>query len=152
MLNIIKNKIVYGSDDFEDTIKSFEPYVDEDMVIFSIYQGSLTLGHRISKQYDIPHSILKYQRLDGNDSNVTLLHDALGDRKGYQNKSIWILDDIFDTGETMEKCTEFIQHNFFFESINKFTIFSNSKEKGLHYQHLNKERLWVQFTPWEGNE
>lgn len=153
-------KIIYTAEDFEQTIEHFDSIRGSfsDIALFSIYQGSLTLGHRLSKEYGLPHSILKYQRLDGHDDRVSILYDAVdrevswGDKVAdYKDMDIFIIDDIWDTGETMEKCTKFIEDNYLFATLNRFVIFSNSIVEGLHYQHYNPEGKWVKFLPWEGD-
>lgn len=153
-------KIIYTAEDFEKTIEYFDSVKGSysDIAIFSIYQGSLTLGHRLSKEYGFPHSILKYQRLDGDDTDVRVLFDAVdrevswGDKiEDYKDMDIFIIDDIYDTGETMDKCYAFIDEWYEYRSLNMFTIFANKKEKDLHYQHYNPEGKWVKFLPWEGD-
>lgn len=148
---IENDKLIYTVDDFEDTVEFFGQYEAfyPKIILFSIYQGSLTLGHRLSKQYNLPHSILKFQRMDGNDTTPTIIFDALDDYTGYD---IFIIDDIYDTGTTMAKCEEFIKSRYNFETLNKFTIFSNTEERMVEYQHFNTSGLWVQFLPWEGHE
>lgn len=152
-------KIIYTAEDFEKTIEYFDTIRGSyaDIALFSIYQGSLSLGHRLSKEYKLPHSILKYQRIDGDDTEVRVLYDAFegvmwGEKvSDYKDKDIFIIDDIFDTGETMEICSEFIDEWFEYRTLNKFTIFSNKDESNLIYQHFNPEGKWVKFLPWEGH-
>ena len=150
-----ETKLIYTHEDFEETVKYFSKYVEEypNIVLFSIYQGSLTLGHRLSKEFSLPHSILKYQRIDGKDKSVSVLYDALTEEE-YLDKDIFIVDDIWDTGETMEKCRNYINTFYYFPfgSVNMFCILTNNeKVDGLKFQHLNKEKHWVKFLPWEGD-
>lgn len=141
-------KIIYTNEDFEQTVQFFSKYVEAyDIALFSIYQGSLSLCHRLSKQYNIPHSILKFQKIDGNDKEVSILHDAIYD---YSFKDIFIVDDIWDTGETLKKCNKFVEDRCIFKTLNNFVIFNNNLLSNTNYQHLNLSKTWVQFTPWEG--
>ncbi len=159
--------ILYTANDFEDTIQHFGQYVNEypNIVLFSIYQGSLTLGHRLSKEYGLPHSIMKYQRIEANDKQVTLLYDALYtdtdisyddfEENGlfynlYKDKTIFLIDDIYDTGETLRRCNDFIKDNIVFGGLENFCIFSKREKEGLKYHHLDKTKHWVKFLPWEG--
>lgn len=143
------NKIIYTAEDFEQTVQFFSRYVEKyDIVLFSIYQGSLSLCHRLSKQYNLPHSILKFQKIDGNDTEAKILYDALYD---YSFKDIFVVDDIWDTGETMKKCNKFIDDRCIYRTLNNFVIFNNEQSANINYQHLNPDKTWVQFTPWEGN-
>lgn len=151
-------KIHYNWEDFEKTIDGFGFYVHaySDIVLFSIYQGSLTLGSRLSKQYNLPHSILKFQHMDGDDKEVSVLYDALGDPNKYEKKQIFLIDDIYDTGKTIDICTEFLKKNYPLANINIFCIFANTetlKKNGykhnIKYEHKH-DGTWIQFIPWEG--
>lgn len=148
------NKIIYTASDFEDTVKHFSWYCSHSKVaIFSIYQGSLTLGHRLSKEYNLPHSIIKFQSRDGDDVTPKVIYNALDEYSGYD---VIIIDDIFDTGKTLSKCIRSLESRFEYEklkpaSIRGFAIFSNERHPNrVGYQHLNKSKQWVHFEPWEG--
>lgn len=147
------NKIIYSSQDFEDTIKNFSWHIPSlNIALFSIYQGSMTLCHRLSKQYNLPHSIIKYQHVDGKDEYPTVLYHALDD---YSKHDIVVVDDIFDTGKTFKSCfnllVDIFNENNQPKSIRGYAIFSNAKyPNNVLYQHFNIEKKWVHFEPWEG--
>ena len=152
------NKIHYTLEDFEKTVDGFGYYTHayDNIILFSIYQGSLALCSRLSKQYNLPHSILKFQHMDGDDKEVTILYDALGNPNNYEKKQIFLVDDIYDTGKTIDKCLEFLEKNYPLANINVFCIFANIetlKKNGykhnIKYEHKH-DGTWVQFEPWEG--
>lgn len=152
-------KIHYNWEDFEKTVDGFGYYahVYPNSVIFSIYQGSLAFGSRLSKQYKFPHSILKFQHLDGNDEEVTVLHDALGSPDQYEKKNIFLIDDVYDTGETITKCVDFLETNYPLANLNVFCIFANTEslkknkpKPTIRHEH-KYDGTWIQFIPWEGN-
>jgi hypoxanthine phosphoribosyltransferase len=145
------DKIYYEATDFEQTVRRFKEMLwIGNSVLFSIYQGSLTLGHRLSKEYALPHSIIKYQRIEGNDSVPTVLHSAVDN---YKDKKIILLDDIYDTGETMNVCSKYVQETFSPLSVERFVIFKNNKINGNELiRHCHEsDGKWVVFLPWEGN-
>lgn len=151
-------KVHYSWEDFEKTVDGFGYYahIYPNAVLFSIYQGSIALGVRLSKQYNLPHSILKFQHMDGNDEDVTVLYDALGSPNKYDKRNIFIIDDIYDTGKTINTCIEFLEKNYPLATLNVFCIFANTetiknnKQKyTIRHEHKH-DGTWVQFEPWEG--
>jgi len=150
-------KIIYTNDDFERTVQwfgeQFEAHQYENLELFSIYQGSLTLCHRLSKEYNIPHSILKYQRLDGDDKRPTVLHIEGSCSISSKERTFLLVDDVYDSGLTIVTCAEFLKNLFPKARILPYTIFkkvgTDIPDCGITWQ-WDFDGTWIQFQTWEG--
>lgn len=153
----LKEKIIYTHKDFESTVEWFgnqiKKFQIENLELFSIYQGSLTLCHRLSKEHGIPHSILKFQRMDGDDERPIVLHTTESCSISSEEKTFMLVDDVYDSGVTIVTCAEFLKALFPKAKILPYTIFKKEDtampECGVTWQ-WDFDGTWIQFEPWEG--
>jgi hypoxanthine phosphoribosyltransferase len=123
-------------------VEKINNYKEEypDIQIVSIYRGSLGMGAHLSNLLNVPLSIIKFQKYDGNDDYPKFLTSYL-----QPNSLAVILDDIYDTGETMNRCIEFIKICSGSECL-PITMFGKDSPF-LSWNHHDGES-WYRF-PWE---
>ena len=147
------DKMYISWNEYQDIIESFtntltSKEANHKFHLVSIYRGSLLMGQHISNVLDIPLSIVKFQRLDSDDTEVQFIHNA-----GIKEDDIIILlDDIFDTGETIYKVSDFFKRNFVLSKIQALTLSWNNKHTSTLPEWVTSviktEGKWVVF-PWE---
>jgi len=120
-------------------IKFWKKYKPVKLV--SIYRGSLVMGVHLSNLHNIPLSIIKYQSYDGSDDVVTEIYSEIKN-----GDWIVILDDIYDTGKTMNKCIDFIHEKFPNSICTQITMFGK-KSSCIYFKEVPIGK-WVRF-PWE---
>ena len=123
---------------------------DVDQVI-SIYRGSLPMGTHISNLYDIPLGIIDFQSRDGNSKKPKWVKNAFDPKNGIPKK-VLVLDDIYDSGTTMETIKEWLENPNAWGTIQKpdftyLTIFGKENDINVKYlrQHTGD---WIEFW-WE---
>lgn len=147
-------KIYYSWTDYSDDIEFITRLFDEKNIIpyfVSIYRGSLPIGVHLSNIYNTPLSIIKYQTRDGekNDTPYWLINELPGTLS--QNEYIIVLDDIYDTGATLNSVKTLFD-NTDNTKVKYLTLHSNMnavKETELDIisiRQINGE--WVVY-PWE---
>ena len=114
----------------------------------SIYRGSLLMGQHLSNVMNSPLSIVKFQRLDGNDEEVEFIYNA-----GISPREvIVILDDIYDTGKTLNKVKDYFITKYKKNITQAFTLTwnNNINEETPDWvtSDLKTNGKWVVF-PWE---
>jgi hypoxanthine phosphoribosyltransferase len=111
--------------------------------LIGIYRGSLLMGQHLSNLLETNFSIVKFQTRDSDDLEVSWIYkDNL-----CVDQEIIILDDIYDTGKTLNTVREFIHSECPNCRVQAFTLFNQSKCP-TWVASLNKTDKWVQF-PWE---
>jgi hypoxanthine phosphoribosyltransferase len=159
----MNDKKILSWKEVEDVVQQFVGYVQftaeelTDSVVVGIKRGGLIPAVMVSHQLDLPLEVINFQRIDNNDVNV----NQRDIDKILQYKNIFIVDDIYDTGETINKIVDAIKaRNVDNSNIEAFTLCL--KEKHLTSQNdlpiLNLAYLseliivndneWVVF-PWE---
>lgn len=113
--------------------------------IVTLYRGGLPLGVMLSNRYNIPLSILDYQSYDGNSKEV----DFIKNSNVTSNETIYLVDDIADTGNSIQKALDYLYKNFPYNKIVIYTIVGkNTNPRKWNYSI--EYRNWVVF-PWEEN-
>lgn len=120
--------------------------------VVGIYRGGLPLAVTLSHYFDVPLGIIKFQRLDGNDKVPTWLH------KPDNIENCLVIDDIVDSGITLEHICDFMEYPFVFGSlvsnhshkhIMKAFGHPKSELRGVVSGKYNPDKSdWVYF-PWE---
>lgn len=147
------DKTYYEWKDFEECVtqcgveieNSIKPYR-----LVGILRGSITLLHRLSNEYNLPYTLMSYNTYDEN-NNKSLkdeMKHVFNSTPISVDEVIYIIDDIADTGDTINKTIEWFHEHYPNNKISVFTIFGNAdKFPGWCYQQRHNSE-WVIF-PWE---
>lgn len=130
-------------EDLERIINILEN-IKKDIHIIAPYKGGLPLGTAIANYFKAPLSILKMQRYDDNDDTASFIYNA----NISSSEELILVDDLWDTGETILKCVEFLHQQFPNNSIRVITIFGRSDHSGKHEYIRDHPCDWIVFEPW----
>ena len=139
-------KYFYTNEQYQDDVALLNEQLQgvENLHLVSIYRGSLGLGAHLSNVLDAPLSILKFQSYDDkNDKEVTMLHNA-----GISSvDKLIVLDDIYDSGNTLRKVQAYLSYNYPNTKIKYITLHGNENTDDVLC--LNKHPgCWIVY-PWE---
>lgn len=163
-----QNKIYYSDKTFKEDMLQFKrtftkPDAYKFDTVIAPARGGLTFGTKISHMLDIPLGVIDYQRLDSNkegNQRVRMAIEPVGknDAPFWTMKSILLVDDICDTGKSVEKIYKFLKIVNPDAVVTVICIFGNTgaedylkancPEVKLQYIHDNKDQ-WVIFGTWE---
>ena len=136
------NKTYYDWIDYRYDIQQVKNFEFNHVV--GIYRGSLGMAAHVSNVFDVPMSIVGFQTRDAEDKEPYMIYRKGGLKSNTAN--ILVVDDIYDTGFTMNGVIKFLSH----PSINKiqgFCLFG--KENKLNVSYANEhDGSWIVF-PWE---
>ena len=162
-------KYYYNNNEFELDIKLIsETFKNKDIEgIIVPYRGGLPIGTKLSHLLNVSLGIIQFQRLDGRTKNPIFRlaiepYDNQNDTPFCFMKKILLVDDICDTGKTIEKIYKFLKVLNPDIEIEIITLFGS--EKSLEYlkenvkdfnlnnfNYINNiEQDWIVF-PWENN-
>ena len=137
------NKTYYDWIDYRYDIQQVKNFEFNHVV--GIYRGSLGMAAHVSNVFDVPMSIVGFQTRDGKDNEPYMIHKA-----GEAPKQVLVVDDIYDSGYTMNRVINFLSnysarmHN---SKIQGFCLFG--KENKLNVSYANEhDGSWIVF-PWE---
>jgi len=136
------SKINYTWDDYDRDIHNIAGILrthDKKVHLVSLYRGSLGIATHLSNIIDAPLSIIKFQTRDGNDKSPYFIHNEGID----QDDTVVLLDDIYDTGHTLDVTEAFLKENGF-NNILKIVLFTNNVVDGVHYANKTSGK-WVVF-------
>ncbi len=150
----MSDKMYISWEEYQNIIETLEETLEvfkQENINFhfvSIYRGSLLMGQHLSNIINSPLSIVKFQRLDGGDKDVEFIYNA-----GIKSDEvIIILDDIFDTGETLQKVRKYFNTHYPTSLVQAFTLSWNNKSHDDTPDWLTSNfktnGKWVVF-PWE---
>ena len=148
------NKVYYEWKDYAKDMKSTD-WLKFDHVI-GIYRGSLLMASHISNMRDVSMSIVGFQTRDGEDKKPYWIHNSQKEVLSEEGSRILIVDDIYDTGYTMQKFIEFVKQNrkrpSAMPSILTYCLFGKDapEETNLVYSNVH-DGDWIVF-PWEYHE
>jgi len=152
MKELKDNKVYYSWKDYNKDMKSME-WLDFDHVV-AIYRGSLGMGAHISNVKKVPLSIVGFQTRDGQDKKPYWIHDATETEHlgPYHNGAkILIVDDIYDTGHTMNTVIEFVKmarkKPSAYPLVFGYCLFGKVNAKEIVYSQEH-DGSWIVF-PWE---
>ena len=132
------DKIYYDWIDYAYDMKEVKD-LEFDHVV-GIYRGSLGMATHISNVFDVPMSIVGFQTRDGEDKEPYMIHKA-----EEVPTQVLVVDDIYDSGYTMKKVMQFLEHY----SANKIGFCLFGKENNLNVSCANiHDGSWIVF-PWE---
>ena len=152
----MSGKIYYTWSDYSSDIDYITKILNEDKNVIpyfvSIYRGSIPMGVHLSNIYNTPLSIIKFQTRDGKKDNVPYwLINELPETLG-ENEYIIVLDDIYDTGATLNAVKTLLSESIDSSKVDYLTIHSNMnavKETDLNPISLRATNgEWIVY-PWE---
>tara|TARA_Y100000361_G_scaffold153208_1_gene174460 strand:+ start:2397 stop:2864 length:468 start_codon:yes stop_codon:yes gene_type:complete len=149
MKEIEDNKVYYSWKDYNKDMKAIE-WLKFDHVV-AIYRGSLIMGTHVSNVFDVPLSIVGFQTRDGNDKSPYWMHNATLPLDESKEQRILVVDDIYDTGYTMDSVIEFVKKNRTRPSampeVYGYCLFGKYNSKGIVYSREH-DGSWIVY-PWE---
>ena len=155
-MKMIDGKTYYTWSDYAKDMRATD-WIKCDHVV-AVYRGSLGMASHVSNMKDIPMSIVGFQTRDVDDKKPYWIHNTteadtswLDDSDG---KHILVVDDIYDTGRTMNKVQEFIKRERTKPSImprvSGYCLFGKENAKNIVYSNEH-DGSWIVF-PWEYHE
>lgn len=145
-------KTYYSWDQYNKDMKTTN-WLAVDHVV-GIYRGSLGMATHISNVRDVPMSIVGFQTRDGNDEEPYWIHNATESEKitSYaEGSTILVVDDIYDTGHTMNNVIDFIKRKRTKPSpmpnVLGYCLFGHENSDGIVYTNEH-DGSWIVF-PWE---
>ena len=108
--------------------------------VVGIHRGSLGMAAHLSNLTGLPMSIIKFQSYDGNDEKPILIWSEIAD-----GDTIFLCDDIIDTGNTIEKCIEFFKVKYPGSEVYPMALMGSDKKYVYCYEHNHE---WIVFN-WE---
>lgn len=109
-MKIKDNKLYYEWSDYAKDMKATN-WISCDHVV-GIYRGSVGMASHISNVRNVPMSIVGFQTRDGSDNEPYWIHNATetDKLKPYaEGATILVVDDIYDTGHTMNQVMDFVK-------------------------------------------
>lgn len=147
-------KLNYTCEQFNEdinTIKSYVKSLDKGVANFvSIWRGSAPMGIKLNNQCpDSTLSLIKFQTRDGNDEVPEFLLNNIPAKDSF----VVVLDDIFDTGLTLEAVYKFMitegYTNVFYVTLHNNTKAVRCTELTVKpYSVRNTTGEWIIY-PWE---
>ena len=151
-----KHKVHYDWSDYESDMNSID-WLKFSHVI-GIYRGSLPMATHISNVRDVPMSIIGFQTRDGSDKKPYWIYNTMDWNDFKEETTILIVDDIYDTGNTINKVKKLIENSSPYNcskfdvqpNLLTYCLFGKDAPDGtnLVYSNLHQEGDWVEF-PWE---
>ena len=143
------DKIYYSWKDYAHDMKEVKT-LEFDHVV-GIYRGSLGMAAHISNVFKVPMSIVGFQTRDGTDKEPYMIHKSED-----VPTQLLVVDDIYDTGRTMNKVINFLEHaplgfgmmsDYSQKRIQGFCLFGKSNDRNIIYSQEH-DGSWIVF-PWE---
>ena len=149
-----KHKVHYDWSDYESDMNSIDWLKFSHVV--GIYRGSLPMATHISNVRDVPMSIIGFQTRDGSDKKPYWIYNALDDKSFQEQQTILIVDDIYDTGNTINKVKELINKSSPFNSsrfdvqptLLTYCLFGKDAPEGTNLVYSNLPSLVVSIMEY----
>ena len=138
------DKIYYSWKDYAHDMKEVKD-LEFDHVI-AIYRGSLGMATHISNVFEVPMSIVGLQSRDGADKQPYPIYNILRSSHPWA-KRILVVDDIYDTGFTMNKVIKLVKYWQPECEVFGFCLFGKSNDNDITYAQEH-DGSWIVF-PWE---
>jgi len=147
------NKTYYSWEQYNKDMKTTN-WLKVDQVI-GIYRGSLTMASHISNIRDVPLSIVGFQHRSKGDKTPYWIHNVMSDKSFDKESTILIVDDIYDTGHTMNSVIDFVKSSSPMDSsrydtppnVIGYCLFGHENSKDIIYTNEH-DKSWIVF-PWE---
>lgn len=112
-------------------------------VIVGPNRGGLQIGVMLSHYFDVPFVPLQWQTRDGDKTDHANLLAFVND---YREKNILLIDDINDTGKTLNSITETIYQDFVFDL--KVAVLFNKTTSAFETVDYSAVELTPDYNPW----
>jgi len=112
-------------------------------VIIGPSRGGLQIGVMLSHYYEVPFVPLQWQTRDGDKTDHANLLAFVND---YREKNILLIDDINDTGKTLNSITETIYQDFVFDL--KVAVLFNKTTSTFETVDFSAVELTPDYDPW----
>jgi len=149
-------KLYIDWDDYQKDIKTLSSIIRtlHEPHLVALYRGSLGMGSHLSNTLNLPLSIIDYQTRDSLTGDLKLdktKKPTLIKNAGVvSNQTLVLIDDIYDTGITMNQTREYLWTLYPETKVRGFCLYNNNKiSKPNWVRNLHdSEGQWVVF-PWE---
>ena len=143
-------KIYYSWKDYQIDFNDIDAFMFDHVV--GIYRGSLGMAAHVSNCFSVPMSIIGFQTRDGKDKEPYWMHNALEENNpDTDGQTIMVVDDIYDTGNTMRKVMNFIikerTRPSAYPEVIGHCLFGKKNEDKVSYSQYH-DGSWIVF-PWE---
>ena len=135
------DKIYYDWIDYQHDMKEVTR-LEFDHVV-GIYRGSVGMASHVSNVFEVPMSIVGLQSRDGTDKMPYPIYNILSE----DTKRILIVDDIYDTGFTMNKVIKLVKYWQPECEVFGFCLFGKSNDNDITFAQEH-DGSWIVF-PWE---
>jgi hypoxanthine phosphoribosyltransferase len=135
------DKIYYDWIDYQHDMKEVIR-LEFDHVV-GIYRGSVGMAAHVSNVFEVPMSIVGLQSRDGADKMPYPIYNILSE----DTKRILIVDDIYDTGFTMNKVIKLVKYWQPKSEVFGFCLFGKDNDVNVSCANIH-DGSWIVF-PWE---
>ena len=111
--------------------------------VVGIYRGSVGMAAHVSNVFEVPMSIVGLQTRDGADKMPYPIYNILNE----DTKRILIVDDIYDTGFTMNKVIKLVKYWQPKSEVFGFCLFGKDNDLNVSSANIH-DGSWIVF-PWE---
>ena len=111
--------------------------------VVGIYRGSVGMAAHVSNVFEVPMSIVGLQTRDGADKMPYPIYNILNE----DTKRILIVDDIYDTGFTMNKVIKLVKYWQPKSEVFGFCLFGKDNDINVSCANIH-DGSWIVF-PWE---
>lgn len=111
--------------------------------VIGIGKGGLIPAVHLANLLDVPLGIIHYSSYEGKKKKDGLLHGSILQLE-YRHQLTLLVDDIQDTGKTIEECEKFLEKEIGFKKIAKCVMIDKNDKQDLKIYKAN----WITF-PWE---
>ena len=150
----MSDKLHISWERYEDEIEKLAEIVYNDGYKFNqvvcIAKGGLRVGDVFARLFDVPLAIMSVESYHGNEikdqQGQIIFGNSLAKTTPNLGNRILLVDDLADSGQTLEKCVEWLQHfqGFFIEDIKTATLWL--KEKSTYVPDYYVE--YLEHNPW----
>ncbi len=143
-------KVYYSWKDYSIDFQDIDDFMFDHVV--GIYRGSLGMAAHVSNTFSVPMSIIGFQTRDGKDNEPYWMHNALAEVNAYkEGQTIMVVDDIYDTGNTMRQVMDFIKKSRIrpspYPDVIGHCLFGKRNKDKVSYSQYH-DGSWIVF-PWE---
>jgi hypoxanthine phosphoribosyltransferase len=142
-----RKKLYYTWKEYDKDINHIVCNYKFDMVV-ALYRGSLPIATHLTNVTNATMSIIKYQSYKNQTQLITTKKpEWILDNSNESTKKVLVIDDICDTGNTMNLTNEFLRKKYPKWDITYLTIFGKANDSEVEYlREINGQ--WIVF-PWE---